>query len=1168
MNWSYKKFALKVLIVFILVLLSFFALTSCFLIKKTLQTDLDENIEYDYEKGIITWKNDNENIGKWEYKILDDISQEVASDEVLANNKVILKLNNIKSLIGGNNYKLVLVAKSFSNIRYKDSDPYEFKFFFPHAKLDTKFNVGISKIADEYYFSFLDSNNAYDWISLKILNMETPFYTGEQNNINNFNNLIKVEPGTYKIMATYIRKDRRYLPYAGTQTINIAQTFKEEFPNYNVQNSDLRNGGIVFDVNNVANLESCLVFDKTNNQLISDVYIVCNSGDNTILLLKNYFDNFNEDERYAGMLLAFKKGIYVVEIEVVASDTREPVQDNNIVIARLLSDHISPRLPYKKYKYRLDSVEYDGSILNSTDYQIVNHNISYFLKIVAQPSSLVEIGDTINASLTFKDESDNQVVLDYIIKVVKETTQSFATYNQTYYSDISVEKPTGNDLEINVLTEKEENADHIRLFYHKDLELSKSDDYTIRIEDDNLKINLKPIFLRKFNIGEVVEFTIEGINLQDNKFMVRFIRSQFKLNFLDDLYTYNDWSNLDVLLSTKPESNIQFNSYEINGKEYNDLVYDGDLKITLPQSTISQLQNGKYRIGIIYTATFGGEPYAYYFTLYKNVDSLKLGSYKYLSSKELVVDFDCPMYCDLYDIKVKINGVKNDDIVKVYDGKIVIDPRTLTGKSFMLSAEYDDKFVEKSIKLITDPVLLAKTNEIFYNAGKQYNLYIDDENELNELIIYILKNGNNYSKVGHYGILNIEEINGSLNTFTRRSTVLIDGIYLAYNPNDQVKTFTSKVNAISVFYHHGYKVNVVVTETSMRFTIYSTGTPSSRQVLGAEYYENHKEHEAYYAGRPEFPKRSSSFAEFKIDSKEETPYLIEFSDDLVDAISNGLKPQTKPNSNAEKIYQKAREILKNIISDSMTDYEKIVAMVNWLADNLSYDHEIVKESNESIQYQHPSFFLEGVFLLEKRYAVCDAYTKTLTLFAGIEGIDAVRISGQAKERHAWSKLRIYDYWYFVDSTWSDPLVELEEGFDTTYLFIPSYYVEQNNLLSGKIIKQHEQDAGYDKYSCVDTQFLLYANLRFRHDGVVYNRVFSENDDDKMSAYKEYYEAAWGNESIDPERGCTSAFKSAIAVNQLRNKMSGLIEGIVDTMGDLSVKDCSGNQIWTFYKKAS
>ena len=57
------------------------------------------------------------------------------------------------------------------------------------------------------------------------------------------------------------------------------------------------------------------------------------------------------------------------------------------------------------------------------------------------------------------------------------------------------------------------------------------------------------------------------------------------------------------------------------------------------------------------------------------------------------------------------------------------------------------------------------------------------------------------------------------------------------------------------------------------------------------------------------------------------------------ALERGYKPLFNQNdmSDVYKIYYEAKYILKNIISDDMTDFEKVHAIYDWLVINITYD---------------------------------------------------------------------------------------------------------------------------------------------------------------------------------------------------------------------------------------
>lgn len=174
-----------------------------------------------------------------------------------------------------------------------------------------------------------------------------------------------------------------------------------------------------------------------------------------------------------------------------------------------------------------------------------------------------------------------------------------------------------------------------------------------------------------------------------------------------------------------------------------------------------------------------------------------------------------------------------------------------------------------------------------------------------------------------------------------------------------------------------------------------------------------------------FTKRDEAFNNWASD-KQFFSVEVNTSDELYWAVECGLTPICKEGSRAEIIYNLAKDVLKNIISDDMNDFEKILCIYDWICVNTTYFNLNLNYISSSSYYltEFPCFYLEGVFI--QKVAVCDGFSKAFSLLCNMEGIKAVRITGKAssnmgvtKDNHAWNKVNLGGSWYLVDTTWAE-----------------------------------------------------------------------------------------------------------------------------------------------------
>ena len=175
--------------------------------------------------------------------------------------------------------------------------------------------------------------------------------------------------------------------------------------------------------------------------------------------------------------------------------------------------------------------------------------------------------------------------------------------------------------------------------------------------------------------------------------------------------------------------------------------------------------------------------------------------------------------------------------------------------------------------------------------------------------------------------------------------------------------------------------------------------------------------------------RAENFDDFLINGEEKAVLPdIYTSEQLRWAIQNGFRPECKAGSPAERVYARAKEILREIIDDEMDDITKARVIYEWLVLNVQYDHyaadfltamdvpEEEMEERQSTAYKYDSWYAEGVFLQGK--AVCEGYAKAFIILAGIEDIPAIFVTGNG---HAWNRAFLNGAWYVVDATHGDPL---------------------------------------------------------------------------------------------------------------------------------------------------
>ena len=176
--------------------------------------------------------------------------------------------------------------------------------------------------------------------------------------------------------------------------------------------------------------------------------------------------------------------------------------------------------------------------------------------------------------------------------------------------------------------------------------------------------------------------------------------------------------------------------------------------------------------------------------------------------------------------------------------------------------------------------------------------------------------------------------------------------------------------------------------------------------------------------------RPDDYEGFAINTENDGVAQVYNSEELWWALQNNLKPEFPiHNSKAELFYERAKMLLRDIITDDMTDFEKVLAIYDCLVNEVAYDYDAADAPSDENYHKNVCYYLEGVF--ERGRAVCDGKSKAFVLLCAIEGIGCVRDFGDSKTGgagHAWNYVELNGYWYLVDTTAADASYSASSSF--------------------------------------------------------------------------------------------------------------------------------------------
>lgn len=434
-----------------------------------------------------------------------------------------------------------------------------------------------------------------------------------------------------------------------------------------------------------------------------------------------------------------------------------------------------------------------------------------------------------------------------------------------------------------------------------------------------------------------------------------------------------------------------------------------------------------------------------------------------------------PAKADVESVKWYVND-------KYYSaGKTFSFKPTKTGE-YKVTAEINKITKTKTI------VYLSEHDEAWYYAshfhdygGYAQNRYITSKEELKNLILFVLEN--KIAEIKFYaGYSTPETVKKDVSDV--RDCVEESGIIPGYSLETSGNEFTIK------FRFFADEAGLIPTVNSPEYDAPDGFSDAVQNTYSKPHYDTVKKTRNFY-----------------IDSVKET-MSVSTSNMLYKAVAWGYKPVFM-GSQADKlqqIYDNAKDALSYIVSDDMSEYEKVHAIYDYIIYNVRYDHDCANAEdkyvsgnlslNEKMKYY--GYYLEGIFLnkfyKKDMHAVCDGKSKAFVLMCGIEGITAVRISGEASSDgknfggHAWNKVLLDlngtgdKEWYFVDTTWGDVGDDSKEFLSHAYFLLSDDEVKNTHV--------EKQGHGYPK---AEGKFDYYAHETYTSYGTEYNYVITNKN---------------------------------------------------------------------------
>lgn len=501
--------------------------------------------------------------------------------------------------------------------------------------------------------------------------------------------------------------------------------------------------------------------------------------------------------------------------------------------------------------------------------------------------------------------------------------------------------------------------------------------------------------------------------------------------------------------------------------------------------------------------------------LYTDIRTLAMTNDKYPYDIEVDYDSSYPevyvtwkVNSDATNYTVRINGENyySYNNPELFDGcKFNATGKIAYGDVVKVVAEYRGKGYESKDSAVMNIDLGSYVNEYlsydesFYFMGKTHNFYISDEDEMRDLVYYMLI---------YYDSLPETEIlkSGTTATYDNEVRIFVNPSYVATQSG--LKT-TLEDLALQLNEAIKGSFEVLGGERSNEYVILgdidSTCVPDN-EVRSSEMRKNISDVHYSTTGR------SEDYEGFAINSvPEET--VVYYSEELYVAVERGIRPVPQPGTSAYDIYERAKDVLIEIIDDSMSDYQKIHAISDWLAANVFYDYQLeeelskIKPSDPEYDkfYSCRSLYLEGAML--DGVAVCNGYAKAMSLMCGIEGIPCYKIKGKSGTgQHAWNKVYAGGAWYVVDPTWA--VKRYPDNSTTEVVRHQLLFMSESTSGNKNGGKHYEQYDGLYSGCYAGEDYNVYANTFFDFGGKLNDYVIESAEE--LRTLVDYYQTMYAD----------------------------------------------------------
>ncbi|WP_058301767.1 S-layer homology domain-containing protein [Gorillibacterium timonense] len=192
------------------------------------------------------------------------------------------------------------------------------------------------------------------------------------------------------------------------------------------------------------------------------------------------------------------------------------------------------------------------------------------------------------------------------------------------------------------------------------------------------------------------------------------------------------------------------------------------------------------------------------------------------------------------------------------------------------------------------------------------------------------------------------------------------------------------------------------------------------------------------------------------------PRYVKHEGELLTAVEHRGKSIIFTDDRMKMLYEKATDILHQIIKPDMTEFDKELAIHDYLVLHTAYDYD------HYLTDTVPADSYSAYGVLFKGTAVCQGYANAAQLLLELAGIDSQIVYGMANgDGHAWNKVNIGGDDYNLDVTWDDPVPDIQG--QTNYAYF--------NVTDEELARDHTwETSSYPAASATSLNYYVFKDL--------------------------------------------------------------------------------------------